>query len=73
VLHEASGRSEATRETLHEQVEDTLRTLHKRSLDRKLRELRVLTAAAEQRGDQAMLHQLTQQRMQILRELRLLD
>ena len=50
------------------QVESALATLHERYLERRGRELRVQMGEAQRRGDQAMLLQLTQQRMALSKE-----
>jgi len=73
VLHQATGESEATRESLHEQVQNALRTLHERRLERRLREMRTSIAEAQRRGDETMLRQLAHEKLQVERELRLLD
>jgi len=73
VLHQASGDSEASRETLHEQVQNALRTLQERRLERRSRELRTSIAEAQRRGDEVMLRQLAHEKLQVERELRLLD
>jgi len=53
-------------------VEDALASLHRRSLERRQRELRTLIAEADRRGNHDMLAQLTQERIQIDRTLRTL-
>ncbi len=73
VLHQASGESEASRETLLEQVGNALKSLQMRRLERRLRELRVMISEAQRRGDEAMLRQLAHEKLQLERELRLLD
>ena len=73
VLHQASGDSDASRETLHEQVQNALRTLQERRLERRSRELRTSIAEAQRRGDEVMLRQLAHEKLQVERELRLLD
>jgi len=73
VLHQASGESEAVRETLHEQVGNALKTLHVRRLERRSRELRTSIAEAQRRGDETMLRQLAHEKLQVERELRVLD
>jgi len=73
VLHQASGESEASRETLQEQVQNALHTLHERRLDRRLREIRTLIAEAMRQGNQEMLMQLAHEKMQLEAELRRLD
>lgn len=73
VLHQASGESEASRETLQEQVQNALHTLHERRLDRRLREIRTLISEAMRQGNQEMLMQLAHEKMQLEAELRRLD
>jgi len=73
VLHQASGESEASRESLLEQVGNALKSLQVRRLERRLRELRVLIAEAQRRGDETMLRQLAHEKLQFERDLRLLD
>ena len=73
VLHQASSESEASRETLQEQVQNALHTLHERRLDRRLREIRTLIAEAMRQGNQEMLMQLAHEKMQLEAELRRLD
>jgi DNA primase len=53
-------------------VEDALAGLHRRSLERRQRELRTLIAEADRRADRDMLTRLTQERIQIDRALRTL-
>lgn len=55
---------------LTEQVEDALHTLERRHLERRQRELRVLIAEAERRGDQSMLTTFVNERLQLDRRLR---
>jgi DNA primase len=52
------------------QVEDALHTLEGRRLERRQRELRSQIAEADRRGDQEMLGQLIQEKLQIDRQLR---
>jgi DNA primase len=52
------------------QVEDALDTLEMRRLERRQRELRSQIAEADRRGDQDMLGQLIQEKLQIDRQLR---
>jgi len=52
------------------QVEGALKTLERRRLERRQRELRGQIAEADRRGDQEMLGKLMQEKMQIDRELR---
>src|SRR5580698_2903158 len=73
VLHQASSESEASRETLQEQVQNALHTLHERRLDRRLREIRTLIAEATRQGNQEMLMQLAHEKVQLEAELRRLD
>jgi len=73
VLHQASGESDVSRELLLEQVDNALKSLQMRRLERRLRELRVLIAEAQRRGDETMLRQLAHEKLQLERELRLLD
>lgn len=56
--------------SLAEQVEDALHTLERRYLERRQRELRILIAETERRGDQEMLAKLIQEKMQLDRRLR---
>ncbi len=53
-----------------QQVQNALDTLEYRHLQRRQRELRTLIAEADRRGDTAMLHNLTQEKLQIDRKLR---
>ncbi len=73
VLHQASSESDASREALLEQVGNALKSLQVRRLERRLRELRILIAEAQRRGDETMLRQLAHEKLQLERELRLLD
>ena len=73
VLHQASSESDASRESLLEQVGNALKSLQVRRLERRLRELRVLIAEAQRRGDETMLRQLAHEKLQFERDLRLLD
>ena len=73
VLHHTSAESEASRETLYEQVQNALHTLHERRLDRRLREIRTLIAEATRQGNQEMLMQLAHEKVQMEAELRRLD
>jgi len=54
-------------------VGNALKSLQVRRLERRLRELRVLIAEAQRRGDETMLRQLAHEKLQLERELRLLD
>jgi len=73
VLHQASSESDASRESLLEQVGNALKSLQVRRLERRVRELRVLIAEAQRRGDETMLRQLAHEKLQFERDLRLLD
>jgi DNA primase len=53
-----------------EQVENALHALESRRLERRQREIRSLIAEADRRGDQAILSQLTAEKLQIDRALR---
>jgi hypothetical protein len=53
-----------------QQVEDVLHTLKRRALERRTRELRGLIEEASRRGDEAMLGQLTQEKLKTDRALR---
>jgi DNA primase len=64
---EAGGANE---QSMTEQVENALHTLQRRHLERRQREVRTLIAEADRRGDQAMLTQLTTEKLQIDRNLR---
>ena len=57
-------------QSLTEQVENALHTLERRRTERRQREVRSLMAEADRRGDQAMLTQLTAEKLQIDRKLR---
>jgi DNA primase len=57
-------------QSMTEQVENALHTLERRRLERRQREVRSLLAEADRRGDQAMLTQLTAEKLQIDRKLR---
>jgi DNA primase len=52
------------------QVEEALRSLEQRHLERRQRELRSAIAEAERRGDHAMVHTLTLEKMRLDRALR---
>jgi DNA primase len=66
---EASSR--ATKDLpMNEQVENALHTLERRRLERRQREIRSLIAEADRRGDQAMLTQLTGEKLLVDRKLR---
>jgi len=64
--------SSAKPQTMHEQVENALLTLHRRSLERRQRELRAAIAEADRRGDAVMSEMLLKEKMQVDRALRLL-
>jgi DNA primase len=73
VLLQSDGATEspdAEQPDLAAAVEDALAALERRALERRQRELRTLIAEADRRGDQAMLAQLTQERLQLDRTLR---
>ena len=57
-------------QTMAEQVENALHALESRRLERRQREIRSLIAEADRRGDQAILGQLTAEKLQIDRALR---
>jgi DNA primase len=57
-------------QSMTERVENALHTLERRRLERRQREIRSLIAEADRRGDQAMLAQLTAEKLQIDRKLR---
>ncbi len=65
---EASSRDQT--QSMTEQVENALHSLESRRLERRQREIRTLIAEADRRGDQAMLAQLTAEKLQIDRALR---
>ncbi len=60
-------------QSMAEQVEHALRSLHTRYLERRQRELRAAIADAERRGDQAMVNTLTLEKMRVDRALREMD
>ena len=60
---------EDARESPHELVEHTLRTLQMRALERRARELRTSIAEAQRRGDDAMLLQLAHEKQQVAQQL----
>jgi DNA primase len=66
-LHEPSDES---REPLAVQVRYALTTLHRRSLERQLRELRTSIANADRVGDQELLSKLTMEMLAVHRALR---
>ena len=55
------------------QVEEAFRTLQRRHLERRQRELRTAIAEAERRGDQTMVNTLLQEKLRVSRMLRELD
>jgi DNA primase len=65
---ESSSREQP--QTIVEQVENALHALESRRLERRQREIRSLIAEADRRGDQAILSQLTAEKLQIDRALR---
>jgi len=65
---EADARPDA--QSMTEQVEHALHALETRRLERRQREIRSLIAEADRRGDQAILTQLTSEKLQIDRALR---
>ncbi|WP_348267482.1 DNA primase [Edaphobacter paludis] len=65
---EADARHDA--QSMTEQVENALHALESRRLERRQREIRSLIAEADRRGDQAILAQLTAEKLQIDRALR---
>src|SRR6185312_10002286 len=65
---EADSRPDA--QSIAEQVENALHALESRRLERRQREIRSLIAEADRRGDQAILGQLTAEKLQIDRALR---
>jgi DNA primase len=68
-MQQGVGGGDDTRETTHELVEKTLRTLQFSWLERRSRELRRLVPEAARRGDDAMLMQLTVEKQTVDREL----
>jgi DNA primase len=70
VLHAQRG---SVLQSMGEQVEHALRSLHTRYLERRQRELRSAIADAERRGDQAMVNTLTLEKMRVDRSLREMD
>ena len=56
--------------TLMAQVEGALKTLERRRLERRQRELRTQIAEADRRADQEMLHKLMEEKVQVDRALR---
>ena len=65
---EADSRPDA--QSIAEQVENALHALESRRLERRQREIRSLIAEADRRGDQAILAQLTAEKLQVDRALR---
>jgi len=66
----AESNSREQPQTMAEQVENALHALESRRLERRQREIRSLIAEADRRGDQAILGQLTAEKLQIDRALR---
>jgi DNA primase len=66
-LHEPSDES---RDAMVVQVRHALTTLHRRSLERRQRELRAAIAAADRAGDQEMLRKLMEEKLAVDRALR---
>jgi DNA primase len=66
----AESNSREQPQTMAEQVENALHALESRRLERRQREIRSLIAEADRRGDQAILCQLTAEKLQIDRALR---
>jgi DNA primase len=60
-------------QSMYQQVEHALRSLHVRYLERRQRELRSAIADAERRGDAAMVNTLTLEKMRVDRMLREMD
>jgi DNA primase len=70
-LHDAADPASSNHpQTFTEQVENALHTLEHRQFERRQRELRVLIAEADRRGDHEMLTRLTSEKLQIDRNLR---
>ncbi len=65
--------SDPAAQPLAQQVENAFRTLHRRHLDRRQREIRAAIGEAERRGDQAMVGTLLQEKIRIDRTLREAD
>jgi DNA primase len=70
VLMQESTSAEGSQEMVVAQVENALHTLERQRLERRQRELRALMAEADHRGDQAMMTQLTLEKLQVDRLLR---
>jgi DNA primase len=72
ILQHSDDSSEVTSpvQTMIEQTENALHTLEHRQLERRQREIRMLIAEADRRGDHQMLMQLTAEKLQIDRRLR---
>jgi DNA primase len=70
--HGSADDSPEAPERLYEQVTGALRTLHERSLERRLRELRTMIGEAQRRNDNTAMMQLAHEKLQIDRELRAL-
>ncbi|WP_263382865.1 DNA primase [Granulicella arctica] len=71
VLMHADEPGDGEQLTMPERVENALHTLEHRRLERRQRELRTMIAEADRRNDQEMLAQLTTEKLQIDRALRL--
>ena len=70
VEHDQTGLRRSTPQTMLEQVGNALVTLSERYLKRRQEELRAAIAAAERRGDSAMVETLTLEKMKVDRALR---
>lgn len=70
VLATVLAEANAEDEQLHKKVEGALRTLDHRSLQRRQRELRMMLAEADRRGDQSMVGKLTEDLLVVTRKLR---
>jgi DNA primase len=68
--HDPTGLRRSTPQTMLEQVENALVTMKERYLKRRQEELRAGIAAAERRGDSAMVETLTLEKMKVDRALR---
>ncbi len=69
-LHHEEVPSDVEVQPMEEQVQNALHTLERRQLERRQRELRVMIAESDRRGDHEMLDRLTLEKMQIDRKLR---
>jgi DNA primase len=70
LAHALDHTPQSTDPPLTEQVEGALYTLEHRRLERRQRELRAQIAEADRRGDQAMLGQLIQEKVDVDKQLR---